>query len=176
MIGNYFKTAYRSLEKNRLYTFINLTGLTLGLGVAITLFWIVGFEFSFDRFHTKADRIYRIKSTDKFGEEQSHVHQTIIKTLKTQLPGVETAANFYGMNPAAVQIGTELFNQENIFFTEPAMLEMLDITWIAGNPKQSLNAPGQVVLDEKTAKKLSKAMQSASASGTTTKSISRLRA
>lgn len=156
MIGNYFKTAYRSLEKNRLYTFINLTGLTLGLGVAITLFWIVGFEFSFDRFHTKADRIYRIKSTDKFGEEQSHVHQTIIKTLKTQLPGVETAANFYGMNPAAVQIGTELFNQENIFFTEPAMLEMLDITWIAGNPKQSLNAPGQVVLDEKTAKKLFK--------------------
>ncbi|WP_342084771.1 ABC transporter permease [Dyadobacter sp. OTU695] len=156
MIGNYFKTAYRSLEKNRLYTFINLTGLTLGLGVAITLFWIVGFEFSFDRFHAKADRIYRVKSTDKFGEEQSHVHQTIIKTLKTQFPGVEAAANFYGMNPAAVQIGTELFNQENIFFTEPAMLEMLDITWIAGNPKQSLNSPGQVVLDEKTARKLFK--------------------
>lgn len=156
MIGNYFKTAYRSLQKNRLYTFINLTGLTLGLGVAITLFWIVRFEFSFDRFHAKADRIYRVKSVDKFGEEQSHVHQTIIKILKTQFPGVEAAANFYGMNPAAVQVGTELFNQNNIFFTEPAMLEMLDIRWVAGNPKQSLSAPGQVVLDEKTAAKLFK--------------------
>jgi putative ABC transport system permease protein len=156
MIGNYFKTAYRSLQKNRLYTFINLTGLTLGLGVAITLFWIVRFEFSFDRFHAKTDRIYRVKSLDKFGDQQSHVHQTIIKILKTQSPGVEAAANFYGMNPTAVQVGTELFSQNNIFFTEPAMLEMLSIRWIAGNPKQSLSVPGQVVLDEKTAGKLFK--------------------
>lgn len=156
MIGNYFKTAYRSLQKNRLYTFINLTGLTLGLGVAITLFWIVRFEYSFDRFHAKADRIYRVKSVDKFGEHQSHVHQTTIKMLRTQFPGVELAANFYGMNPAAVQVGAEIFNQTNIFFTEPAMLEMLDVRWIAGNPKQSLSAPGQVVLDEQTAKKLFK--------------------
>lgn len=156
MIGNYLKTTYRALQKNRLYTFINLTGLTLGLGVAITLFWIVRFEYSFDRFHAKADRIYRVKSTDKFGEEQSHVHQTTIKVLKTQYPGVEAAANFYGMNPAAVQVGADIFNQTNIFFTEPAMLEMLDIRWISGNPKQSLSAPGQVVLDEQTAKKLFK--------------------
>lgn len=156
MIGNYFKTAYRSLQKNRLYTFINLTGLTLGLGVAITLFWIVRFEYSFDRFHPKADRIYRVKSVDKFGDHQSHVHQTIIKILKTQFSGVEAAANLYGMNPAAVQIGADIFNQNNIFFTEPAMLKMLDIRWVAGNPKQSLSAPGQVVLDERTAKKLFK--------------------
>ncbi|SDG43328.1 MacB-like core domain-containing protein [Dyadobacter soli] len=156
MIGNYFKTAYRSLQKNRLYSSINLTGLTLGLGVAITLFWIVRFEYSFDRFHAKADRIYRVKSTDKFGEKQSHVHQTTVKLLRTQFPGVESAANFYGMNPAAVQVGTAIFNQNNIFFTEPAMLEMLDVRWIAGNPKQSLGAPGQVVLDEQTAEKLFK--------------------
>ncbi|WP_353722324.1 ABC transporter permease [Dyadobacter sp. 676] len=156
MIGNYFKTAYRSLQKNRLYTCINLTGLTLGLGVAITLFWIVRFEYSFDRYHAKADRIYRIKSVDKFGEPQSHVHQTIIRMLKTQFPGVESAANFYGMNPAAVQVGTEIFHQNNIFFTQPEMLEMLDIRWIAGNPKLSLSAPGQVVIDEQTAQKLFK--------------------
>lgn len=120
------------------------------------LFWIVRFEYSFDRFHAKADRIYRVKSIDKFGEHQSHVHQTIIKMLRTQFPGVEPAANFYGMNPAAVQIGTDIFSQNNVFFTEPAMLDMLDVRWIAGNPKQSLSAPGQVVLDEKTAKKLFK--------------------
>lgn len=156
MIGNYFKTAYRSLQKNKLYTFINLTGFTLGLGVAITLFWIVRYEYSFDRYHAKADRIYRIKPTDKFGEDQSHVHQMIIRLLNTQFPGVEKAANFYGMNPAAVQVGQEIFNQKNIFFTQPEMLEMLDVRWIAGNPKQSLNAPGQVVIDEKTAEKLFK--------------------
>ncbi|MCF0072293.1 ABC transporter permease [Dyadobacter sp. CY261] len=156
MIGNYFKTAYRSLQKNRLYTFINLTGLTLGLGVAITLFWIVRFEYSFDRYHAKADRIYRVNSFDKFGEPQSHVHQMIIRILKTRFPDVEAAANFYGMNPGTVQIGQAIFNQKNIFFTQPEMLEMLDIRWITGNPKQSLSAPGQVVIDERTAGKLFK--------------------
>lgn len=156
MIGNYFKTAYRSLQKNRLYSLINLTGLTLGLGVAITLFWIVRFEYSFDRYHTHADRIYRIKSVDKYSEPQSHVHQTIIKMLKTQFPGVEAAANLYGSNPTTVQVGHEIYNQENIFFTQPEMLKMLDVTWIAGAPDQSLSAPGNVVVDEQTAKKLFK--------------------
>lgn len=156
MLGNYLKTALRSVRKNQLYSLINLTGLTLGLGVAITLFWIVRFEYSFDRYHSKADRIYRIKSIDKFGEPQSHVHQTVIRKLKEDYPVVEKASNIYAMNPSAVQVGNEIFNQQNIFFTEPAMLEMLDITWVAGNPKQSLSAPGKVVLDQTTAGKLFK--------------------
>lgn len=156
MLGNYLKTALRSVQKNRLYSLINLTGLTLGLGVAITLFWIVRFEYSFDRYHSKVDRIYRVKSTDKFGEPQSHVHQTVIRMLKENYPGVEKASNLSGVNPSAVQVGSEIFNQNNIFFTEPAMMEMLDITWIAGNPKQSLDAVGKVVIDQTTARKLFK--------------------
>lgn len=154
MIQNYFKIAYRSLQKNRLYSFINLTGLALGLGVAITLFWIVRFEYSFDNYHANADRIYRIASTDKFGEPQSHVPQGVIKTLSTQVPGIELAANLQGSMPGSVKVGTKVFNQKNIFYAPPQMLEMLDIEWIEGSPKQSLGAPGNVVLDEETAKKL----------------------
>ncbi|GAB2790198.1 hypothetical protein GCM10027275_38840 [Rhabdobacter roseus] len=73
MIRNYLKTARRSLVRNRSYSVINLVGLTLGLGVAIVLFWIVRFEYGFDRYHATADRLYRVRDLDKFGEMQSHV-------------------------------------------------------------------------------------------------------
>ncbi|CAG5017026.1 hypothetical protein DYBT9275_05685 [Dyadobacter sp. CECT 9275] len=154
MISNYFKIALRSLRKNKLYTFINLAGLTLGLGVAITLFWIVRFEYSFDNFHPKADRIYRVTSLDKFGEPQSHVHQGVTKALNTQFPGVEAAVNIYGSNPTSIKVGTQIFNQKNIFFAHPEIIKILDIKWLSGRPEQSLLAPGNVIIDEETADKL----------------------
>lgn len=154
MIQNYFKIAFRNLQKNKLYSFINLTGLTLGLGVAITLFWIVRFEYSFDDYHSKTDRIYRIASTDKFSQPQSHVPQGVIKALNTQLPGIELAANIQGVGAGSVKVGTKVFNQKNIFYSPPEILEMLDIEWIEGSPGESLDAPGKVVIDDETAAKL----------------------
>ncbi|WP_229216645.1 ABC transporter permease [Dyadobacter sp. 3J3] len=154
MIQNYFKIAFRNLQKNKLYSFINLTGLTLGLAVAITLFWIVRFEYSFDNYHAKADRIYRVSSTDKFGMEQSHVPQGVIKALNTQVPGIEMAANLQAAGSASIKVGTEIFEQKNVFYSPPQILEMLDVKWIEGSPKNSLSAVGNVVLDEETAQKL----------------------
>lgn len=154
MIRNYLKAAFRSLSKNKLYSLVNLAGLTLGLGVAITLFWIVRFEYSFDRYHSKADRIYRVNSIDKFGEQQPHIHQTIIKTLKKQYPQIEKAANLYGWGAKTVKAGTKIFNQNNVFFTSGDMFDIIDAEWIEGSPKQSLNAPGNVVIDDETALKM----------------------
>ncbi|MBE9462376.1 ABC transporter permease [Dyadobacter sp. UP-52] len=154
MIQNYFKVAFRNLQKNKQYSFINLTGLTLGLAVAITLFWIVRFEYSFDNYHAKADRIYRISSTDRFGAKQSHVPQGVIKALNTQIPGVEMAANLQGVGSASVKVGTEVFDQKNVFFSPPQLLKILDVKWIEGSPENSLSAVGNVVLDEETAQKL----------------------
>lgn len=151
---SYLKIALRNVLKNRLYSFINLTGLTLGLGVAITLFWIVRFEYSFDRYHSKADRIYRVRATDKFGELQSHVPQGVIKALKEQVPGVESAASLYAQGEAGIQIGKAIYSQKNIFFAPPAMLEMLDLVWLEGSPVQSLSEPGKVVIDDETAARL----------------------
>ncbi len=151
---SYLKIAFRNVRKNGLYSFINLTGLTLGLGVAITLFWIVRFEYSFDRYHSKAERIYRIRSTDKFGEKQSHVPYGVIKVLNEQLPGVENAGSLYAQNEAGIKIGTAIYSQENSFFAPPAMLEMLDLVWLEGSPVQSLSEPGKVVIDDETAGKL----------------------
>ena len=62
MFQNYFKIALRNLLKHKLHTGINLIGLSLGLGVAILVFFFVQFELSFDSFHPESEKIFRIKS------------------------------------------------------------------------------------------------------------------
>ena len=156
MLRNYFKTTWRNLLRNRSYALINLTGLTLGLGVAIVLFWIVRFEYSFDRYHRNADRLYRVRDQDKFGEMQSHVPQGAINALRRQVPGVEKAANVRGMPPSAIRVGQQLFDLKNYFFVEPDFLEMIDVVWLQGSAHQSLSRPNQVVLDEPTARRFFK--------------------
>src|SRR6266478_3736045 len=60
MIKNYLKTAFRSLWRNKNFTIVNITGLAVGIAVCLAIFLIIQFELSFDNFHSKKDRIYRI--------------------------------------------------------------------------------------------------------------------
>src|SRR5689334_1415963 len=60
MLKNYFKIAFRNLWRHRVFSFINIMGLTVGMTACLLIFLYVRFEMSYDQFHTKADRIYRI--------------------------------------------------------------------------------------------------------------------
>src|SRR5918911_1072062 len=60
MFRNYFKTAFRSLIRNKNYTIINIAGLAVGIAVCMVIFIIIQFQTSFDNFHSKKDRIYRV--------------------------------------------------------------------------------------------------------------------
>ncbi|HEX5167729.1 MAG TPA: permease prefix domain 2-containing transporter, partial [Cyclobacteriaceae bacterium] len=103
MLKSYFTFAWRSTLRNRSNTVINILGMTCGLGVAIMLFSIVRFEYGFDRFHAKIDRLYQIRSYDRFGNDaNSHVPQGVIYTLKKQFPTVEHAAVVYGWTPSVI--------------------------------------------------------------------------
>ncbi|WP_128545978.1 ABC transporter permease [Larkinella soli] len=154
MVRNTIKTAWRNLLRNRGYALINVTGLTLGLGVAIVLFWIVRFEYGFDRHHALADRLFRIQAFDKFGKSTSHVPQGVIKALREQVPGVEKAANVQRYSDLTVKAAGQVFNMENVFFAPADFFEMIDLEWVQGSPRRSLIAPGQVALDEPTARRL----------------------
>ena len=156
MLPNYLKIAWRNLVYNRSYALINLVGLTLGLGVAIVLFWIVRFEYSFDRYHKNADRLYRIIEVDRSGEKGSHVPQGVIKVLNEQAPGVDKAANVFGMESDGLKVGQAIYNVNHVFFAPPQFMEMIDVTWVKGSARESLSRPYQVVLDEPTARRFFK--------------------
>src|SRR6186997_3193979 len=100
MIVNYFKTAFRSLTRNRNYTIINIAGLAVGISVCMMIFIIIQFHTSFDNFHSKKDRIYRVlteshhavDATVAFGKD---VPFPMPEGLKTAFPEIEQVAPIF---------------------------------------------------------------------------------
>src|SRR5258707_10109005 len=94
MIRNYFKTAYRSLKKNKGFTILNILGLSLGLASCLLIIFYVVDELSYDRYNTKASRIYRVNEDLKLGENSvlyAVCMPPLAQTLKNDFPYVENA-------------------------------------------------------------------------------------
>src|SRR5438045_6601162 len=97
MIKNYIKTAFRNLLKNKGFTAINILGLALGLATCMLIVFYVFDELSYDRFNTKAGRIYRLNNDIKFGGIESSYAVSPAPTaaaLKSDLPEVENTVRF----------------------------------------------------------------------------------
>lgn len=154
MIKNYFKTAWRSIVKNKFYAVINVIGLSLSIAMALVIFYIIRFEVSFDHYHRASGRLYKVMSHDVFGELNSHVPQGLMKALRQQFPGIEKAATVYRFDPSVIRVGEQNFKAENSYFVHPEFFDMIDVEWVQGSPDVSLAQPHQVVLDEPTALRL----------------------
>src|SRR6185312_4401593 len=92
MFKNYFKTAFRSLLKNKGFTFINVFGLALGLATVLLIVFYVVDELSYDRFNTNAERIYRVNTDLKYGANQTSFAITappVADALAKEFPEVE---------------------------------------------------------------------------------------
>ena len=70
MLKNYLKIAWRNLLRKKLFSLINITGLSIGLSAAIVIFLVVEYEFSFEQFHPDRDRIFRITTITRFAGEE----------------------------------------------------------------------------------------------------------
>jgi putative ABC transport system permease protein len=116
MFKNYIKTALRTLLKNKSFTIINVLGLALGLAACLLIAFYVIDELSYDRFNTKADRIYRVNADIKFGGNSSSYAVTqppLASELKANFPEVERAVRLIQGN----DISLTIFN-----------IKMLDLT------------------------------------------------
>src|SRR5215813_6783640 len=138
MIQNYFKTAFRSLLRNRTYTFINIAGLAVGIGVCALIFIIIQFHSSFDNFHSKKDRIYRVL-TEYHHEDAANVTYgkdipfPMPMGLKTAFPQIEQIAPIFASHNDQLLIPddngtvTKQFKEDKgVFFTEPSFFSMFD--------------------------------------------------
>jgi putative ABC transport system permease protein len=152
MLLNYFKIAFRTLLRFKGYAFINLLGLALGLTVGILIMIYVLDEISYDKFHTKADRIYRV-GTAFFtpGSEVEGINETnawpVGKILEQQFPEVEAvlyskAATFLTINHGDKRI------RQKMHFMSPEFLTMFSFPLIKGNSEKALLEPYSVVITE----------------------------
>ncbi|WP_299607401.1 ABC transporter permease [uncultured Aquimarina sp.] len=155
MIRNYLKIAWRNLIKNKGITFINTVGLSLGICCFILIALFVTDEISYDRFHEKADQIYRINSDILFGGTEMHMavsSDPMGATLKKDYPEVEEYTRIYASEGSKlIRKGTELIDEYAIAYVDSTFFNVFTFPALKGNPKTALKAPNTVVLSEKAA-------------------------
>jgi putative ABC transport system permease protein len=154
MIKNYFKTAWRNLKRNKIYSFINIAGLSLGLACAMLIMLYVKDEVSFDRFHKNVNNIYRVvsKSEQHGQEEEINTSGLLPGPRFTQnVPGIES---FVRVQDAVEDIkkGAEVESQ-SLFYVDSSFFSIFTFPLLSGNPKTCLMEPHSIVLSQDAAKK-----------------------
>src|SRR5882762_2055616 len=158
MLKSFFKIALRNLVRYRTFSFINIIGLTLGIACALFIFLIVKFELSYDRYHSKADRIYRINKgspREPAADHDTGSPQGLAPILREEFPEIENVAVIFKLNPEQTQIKVNevLTREKDIYFVQPQFFQLFDFTWKQGNPQTALDGPNEVVISESLAQK-----------------------
>ncbi len=155
MLRNYLKIAWRNLTKNKGYTAINIAGLSVGACCFILIALFVKNEFSYDRFHTKADRIYRVWQHENYGPKEDFVNTTtpvsMVEVLKTSFPEIEDGSRVFRFNSLVKRDNNE-FN-EAVRAVDPSFFTLFDFDIVKGNGIRPFAASNAIVLSESSAKK-----------------------
>lgn len=155
MIKNYLVTALRNIYKNKVVSFINIFGLSVGISSCILIFLYVNNEVSYDTHHTKGERIYRITSALNLSGQTDNMTLSsymLTPTLKAEYPEVEKAVRLSPLPKLTLWYKGKVFQTENIYFTDPEYFEIFDYEFIAGNPSKTLLKPQTIVITDKLAK------------------------
>lgn len=152
----FLKTAFRNLLRNRTSAGINLLSLTIGLTVSIVIFTIIEYQYSFDHFHKKADRVYRVNFVEQKEWGINYGSQTpepLHKVLREDYPQIEAVSRTIGPMESNVFIDEEKYAQKEILFVDEHFFKMFNQEWVRGNPEEAFNDPKAVILTESTAMK-----------------------
>ena len=156
MIKSYFKMAWRNLFKNKVSSFINICGLSVGLATGIIILLVVVDECSYDKFHAHLKDTYLLMRTQYLGEEIKTGNVTpgpLATSLRTEVPEVKYAARTLPAGDQLVKNGDKS-TYENSIYAEPDLFNIMSFPAVQGNPVAVLSEPGAVVITERTAKKL----------------------
>jgi putative ABC transport system permease protein len=155
MFKNYLKIAFRSLWRSKAHSLINIAGLSLGIACCILIVLFVKDEWTFDAFHSKADRIFRVWAQEDWGENQVFFYTTspfpMGPTLKENFPEVEYHVRINSLRPQ-LKVGDDQFT-ERVTFAGQDFFEVFDFKIIAGDRQQALRDQSNVVLTQRMAQK-----------------------
>ena len=156
MLKSYLKIALRKLQKNKLYSFVNITGLTVGIVSCLLIGMYIAHELSYDRFNEKADRIVRVTTEMSGGTNVKKYAVTGTKVgpeLKRNFPAVESFARVIKYSLVVSAGVDKVFDEKNVLFADEDFFSIFSFRLLQGNAATALNAPNTVVLTETTAKK-----------------------
>lgn len=152
MIRNYITTAIRNLLKYKGYSVINMIGLATGLAGCVLMFLYVQYEFSYDGYHEKKDRIYRLENHS----EMSGIARKVAispapwgPALLTDYPGIESMARLkLALGRHTIQYGDKAFYGEAIVYADSTLFDIFTFPLVRGNPRTALAAPYTAVVSE----------------------------
>ncbi len=151
MFRNYLKIAFRTLVHQKVYSLINVTGLALGLAASIVISLIVRNELTYDSYHKKADRTYRV--TIHGLDYNPSVSFAVAPAFRNDFPEAEHVSQFFYRPEGLIKVGNQRFSEKGFAFADSAFSQVFDFNWLAGSAKTALADPNTVVLTESLAKK-----------------------
>lgn len=157
MIRNYFKTAFRGFMRHKLFTFINIIGLSIGISASLVIFLIVYHDFTFDKFHKDGDHIYRVVSDYEYSGDPFYnagVPGPMPAAVRHEVTGVLETAPIWTQSYDVTIAGAtkkKFKDNEEVVYADQHYFNLFNYKWIAGSPKV-LDQPYQAVLTSRQAK------------------------
>ncbi|MGE0589043.1 MAG: ABC transporter permease [Cyclobacteriaceae bacterium] len=157
MLTNYLKIAIRNLYRYKGFSFIAVSGLTLGMTCCLAIFLFVRDELSYDQYHQNKENIYRLATSfgDSYGAYDgiAKVHGPWGPTAVVELPQVENMTRFVPAGQNLFQKGDSRFYENKGFITDSTVFDIFDFEFVAGKPSSALTHPDAIVISESLAKK-----------------------
>ncbi|HEX6848029.1 MAG TPA: ABC transporter permease [Chitinophagaceae bacterium] len=160
MIKNYFKTAWRNMMRNKTSSFINISGLSIGIACVLMIVIYIQHELSYDKFHKDSDRIFQVVLNGNMSGQEfwgGNTAPPVGAALANNIPEIETYTRFYEPNDIVVRYEengrSEFFTEKNILAVDSNFLQLFGFHLLEGDAATALLKPGSVVITETIAKK-----------------------
>lgn len=156
MIKNFFLIAFRNISKHKVFTFINVTGLAIGLAASLLIILWIQDELSYEKFHLNARNIYRVEEDQFYSGERYHVNVTPHPSgpvWKAKIPEIKEQTRLNRLPRILFRQDDKVFFETAIVAADSGLLKMFTFPMLLGDPATALNSPHSIVLTEKLALK-----------------------
>jgi putative ABC transport system permease protein len=157
MISNYFKITWRSLTKNPVYSCITIFGLALGLACCFIIFLFLSNEMSYDAFHEKSERIYRVNYKALFSGDNEFAASppAMAPVLPGFFPEIEVSARLYKRDATVSRTDSPdiQFEETDIFFADSTLTRIFTFKTLYGSIDEALRSPGVLAISHEIAEK-----------------------
>ncbi len=156
MFKSYLTVAVRSLKRHKIYSFINISGLAVGMACCVLILLWISDEIRFDRFHEQTENIYRVINDLNYGPNSQLTTGTAFPlgpAMKEEIPEIKEAVRLLSTSRMLVAHGKKRFYEENFYFADPSLFAVFTFPFIKGDPATALSLPSSIVITKDTASK-----------------------
>ncbi len=151
MLRNYLKVALRTVKRQKIYSFINILGLAIGIACCLMIYLYVSYEMSYDKFYPDYSRIYRVATDSRF-QSRSHVWALtpapLVPVLEEDFPRIEQAARILSKGRGIVKKDEQLSFADRIFYADPKVFDLFGISFLYGESSTALVRPNTMVITQ----------------------------